>query len=332
MRKRRARRRTVGARAAILVEARANARRSLDFVHDQFACGRRFRILNIVGDVTREFLAAIPDTSISGRRVARELPVLIQRRGKPGRIVSDNGTEFTSNAMLGWARENEIDWRLRNPDQLRRSHVAPPAPHGVKSAERWGLAKLFQAGGSARQVRFLAALVCLAFSALASCGQQVAKPTYFRVTAHLKHGDEPIDFDVVVECRWSVAGELGGAPSGRASRSPYLYGVKTKDNHAVLMQIPGACWTDPRIPQYGRVPLPARPLPIFFWSDMSDDFPMLVGYFSEDGYRHPLSQLTFIDAAITTATQPEREEWLRTSAPNLVTRQNDPFQRWPVND
>jgi putative transposase len=46
-------------------------------VHDQFACGRRFRVLNIVDDVTRECLAAIPDTSISGRRVARELTDLI---------------------------------------------------------------------------------------------------------------------------------------------------------------------------------------------------------------------------------------------------------------
>jgi hypothetical protein len=87
-------------RAPILVETRPNARWSLDFVHDQFANGRRFRILNIVDDVTRECLAAIPDTSIPGRRVARELTVLIDRRGKPGMIVLDNGTEFTCHAEL----------------------------------------------------------------------------------------------------------------------------------------------------------------------------------------------------------------------------------------
>nr|WP_234709232.1 IS3 family transposase [Sinorhizobium meliloti] len=79
VRKRKARRRAVGTRAPILVEAKANARWSLDFVHDQFACGRRFRVLNIVDDVTRECLAAIPDTSISGRRVARELTALLER-------------------------------------------------------------------------------------------------------------------------------------------------------------------------------------------------------------------------------------------------------------
>jgi putative transposase len=91
VRKRRIRRRAVGTRAPILVEARVNARWSLDFVHDQLAGGRRFRILNVVDDVTRECLAAIADTSISGRRVARDLTRLIERRGRPGMIVSDKG-------------------------------------------------------------------------------------------------------------------------------------------------------------------------------------------------------------------------------------------------
>lgn len=58
VRKRKARRKALGTRAPILVEARANARWSLDFVHDQFTCGRRFRVLNVVDDVTRECLWA----------------------------------------------------------------------------------------------------------------------------------------------------------------------------------------------------------------------------------------------------------------------------------
>ncbi len=115
VRKRRARRRAIGTRAPIVVEEKANARWSLDFVHDQFASGRRFRVLNIVDDVTRECLAAIPDTSISGRRVARELTALIAWRGKPGLIVSDNGTEFTSNAMFAWRREHKVAWHLIAP-------------------------------------------------------------------------------------------------------------------------------------------------------------------------------------------------------------------------
>ena len=115
VRRRKHRRRAVGMRAPILVTPHANARWSLDFVHDQFASGRRFRILNIVDDVTRECLAAIPDTSISGLRVARELTTLIAERGKPGMIVSDNGTEFTSNAILSWAAERRIDWHYIAP-------------------------------------------------------------------------------------------------------------------------------------------------------------------------------------------------------------------------
>jgi putative transposase len=115
VRKRKARRKAIGTRTAILVEAKVNARWSLDFVHDQFAQGRRFRILNIVDDVTRVCLAAIPDTSISGKRVARELTMLIGTRGKPRMIVSDNGTEFTSNAMLGWAKDHGVDWHYIAP-------------------------------------------------------------------------------------------------------------------------------------------------------------------------------------------------------------------------
>ena len=115
VRKRRARRRAVGTRTPILVEARVNARWSLDFVHDQFALGRRFRILNIVDDVTRECLAAIPDTSISGKRVARELTAVVERRGKPHMIVSDHGTEFTSNAILGWAEDHRVEWHYIAP-------------------------------------------------------------------------------------------------------------------------------------------------------------------------------------------------------------------------
>ncbi len=115
MRKRRARRRAVGARAVPPVLALPNQRWSLDFVHDQMASGRRFRVLNIVDDVTRECLAAVPDTSISGLRVVRELAELIRQRGKPGMIVSDNGTELTCNAVLAWCSEARINWHYIAP-------------------------------------------------------------------------------------------------------------------------------------------------------------------------------------------------------------------------
>jgi putative transposase len=115
VRKRKGRRKVLGMRAPIRVEAKPNARWSLDFIHDQFESGRRFRILNVVDDVTRECIGAIPDVSISGVRVARELSDIVERRGKPGMIVSDNGTELTSNAVLAWSAETGIAWHYIAP-------------------------------------------------------------------------------------------------------------------------------------------------------------------------------------------------------------------------
>ena len=123
VRRRRGRKRAIGTRAPILVEARPNARWSIDFVHDQLANGRRLRILNILDDVTKECLAAVADTSISGKRVARELTALVAWRGKPALIVSDHGTEFTSNAMLTWAEEAKVDWHFIAPGKPMQNGI-----------------------------------------------------------------------------------------------------------------------------------------------------------------------------------------------------------------
>jgi putative transposase len=103
-------RRALGTRAPIAVPKTSDDRRSLDFVSDQLACGRRSRILAIFDDCSREYLAAVADTSLSGGRVARELDRLIALRGKPKMIVSDNGTELTSNAILGWSDQTRVGW------------------------------------------------------------------------------------------------------------------------------------------------------------------------------------------------------------------------------
>lgn len=115
VRKRRARRKTIGTRAPILVTARPNARGSLDFVHDQLDNGRRFRVLNIVDDVTRECLAAVPDTSISGARVVRELTALMVQHGRSAMIVSDNGNELTADVVLKWAQDHGVQWHYIAP-------------------------------------------------------------------------------------------------------------------------------------------------------------------------------------------------------------------------
>jgi putative transposase len=115
VRRRGGRKRALGTRAPIAIPLHANERWSLDFVADQMTDGRRFRIFTLVDDCTRECLALVADTSISGRRVARELDRVIAVRGRPGTIVSDNGTEFTSNAILAWSEERGVAWHYIAP-------------------------------------------------------------------------------------------------------------------------------------------------------------------------------------------------------------------------
>jgi putative transposase len=100
VRRRRGRKRATGTRAPMAIPQGPNQRWSLDFVADALAWGRRFRVLAVVDDFTREALALVVDTSIGGQRVARELEALIGIRGKPAMIVSDNGSELTSRAVL----------------------------------------------------------------------------------------------------------------------------------------------------------------------------------------------------------------------------------------
>jgi putative transposase len=92
-----------------------NQRWSLDFVSDVLADGRRFRVLVIVDDFTRECLALVVDTSISGRRVTRELDAIVAARSKPLTIVSDSGTELTSHAILRWQEERGVGWHYIAP-------------------------------------------------------------------------------------------------------------------------------------------------------------------------------------------------------------------------
>ena len=103
------RKRALGTRRPIETPTAANQRWSLDLVSDQFTDGRRFRILEVYDDCTRECLALVADTSISGRRVTRALDAIIGWRGRSVTIVSDNGTELMSNAILEWADQRKVD-------------------------------------------------------------------------------------------------------------------------------------------------------------------------------------------------------------------------------
>lgn len=109
MRKRGGRYRTIGARAPILIPTAANNRWSLDFVLYQLPDGSRFRVLTVVDDCKRECLALVAYTFYSCLRVAHELDRIIERCGKPKMIVSDNASEFTSNAILQWADRSKVE-------------------------------------------------------------------------------------------------------------------------------------------------------------------------------------------------------------------------------
>ena len=115
VRKRGGRKRALGTRAPMAIPQGSNQRWSLDFVSDSLSCGRRFRILNVIDDFSRECLAAVVDTSLSGIRVARELDRIAEMRGYPCLIVSDNGTELTSNAILKWQQDRKVEWHYIAP-------------------------------------------------------------------------------------------------------------------------------------------------------------------------------------------------------------------------
>jgi putative transposase len=154
VRRRGGRKRAIGTRRPMEIPVAANQRWSLDFVSDQMTDGRRFRILTVIDNCTRECLALVADTSLSGRRVARELDAIIRHRGRPDTIVSDNGTEYTSNAILGWADETGVGWHYIAPgkpqqngynesfngklrDELLNETLFRSLPHARAELEAW---------------------------------------------------------------------------------------------------------------------------------------------------------------------------------------------------
>jgi len=123
VRKRSGRKRALGTRRPLALPSRPNERWSLDFVSDAFTDGRRFRVLAVVDDFTRECLCLVADTSLSGARLAREQESLITKRGKPRTTVSDNSTEMTSMAILKWCQETQVEWHYIAPGKPMQTDV-----------------------------------------------------------------------------------------------------------------------------------------------------------------------------------------------------------------
>jgi putative transposase len=124
VRRRGGRKRARGAGGKMAVPDGPNQRWSLDFASDTLADGRRFRILCVVDDFSRECLALVADTSLSGKRVARELDAVAGARGLPLTVVSDNGTELTSVAILRWSQDRSVGWHYIAPGKPQQNAFA----------------------------------------------------------------------------------------------------------------------------------------------------------------------------------------------------------------
>jgi putative transposase len=102
-------------RLPLPVPAQINDQWALDFVHDRTAGGRSFRCLSILDIYARECLTIHVDTSIPGKVVTDVLDRLIEMRGKPQSLITDNGPEFTAKAFLFWAEKHQIHLIHINP-------------------------------------------------------------------------------------------------------------------------------------------------------------------------------------------------------------------------
>lgn len=121
VRKRDGRKRALGTRLPMVLPEAPNQRWSLDFVSSALNNGRRFRVLAVIDDFTRECIVLVIDTSVSGVRVGRELDRIIELRGHPVMIVSDNGTELTSHEILRWQEEHGVLWHYIAPGKPQQN-------------------------------------------------------------------------------------------------------------------------------------------------------------------------------------------------------------------
>lgn len=115
VKKRSGRKRALSVRVKREKAMKPNERWSLDFVSDALMNGRKIRLLTIIDEFTRESLRITVDSSLGGERVTRELDAVIAERGLPERIQSDNGTEFTSKAVIEWFENKGIKWEYIEP-------------------------------------------------------------------------------------------------------------------------------------------------------------------------------------------------------------------------
>lgn len=100
----------------------SNQRWSIDFVSDQLADGRRFRVCTLVDDYSRRCLAAEVGLSIMGSDDCRILTAAAERAGgKPEAITCDNGPEFAGRTVQMWAQEQNVRINFIEPGKLMQN-------------------------------------------------------------------------------------------------------------------------------------------------------------------------------------------------------------------
>ena len=98
-----------------ILPTKVNDTWSMDFMSDTLFDGRGIRVFNVVDNLSREAVAMTLDFSLPASRVIRSLDEAIEVRGKPQRILMDNGPEFTGNALDAWAYKNGIELHFIAP-------------------------------------------------------------------------------------------------------------------------------------------------------------------------------------------------------------------------
>jgi hypothetical protein len=174
----------------------------------------------------------------------------------------------------------------------------------------------------------IASLICATF-ALVGCGPTEKDPIkfgwFYRFVVELSYEDEPLTIEVIIACGSQVRQIVGEGRSARALWAPYIYGVRVKDGHGVLVQSPNVCDRD-----VNMKPVPADFLPLVLWAPDANNLEFLIAYLHERAYEQPVSKLKFHRATVTEATEAEHEAWRATKwKQNIVpvaAREAGPFR------
>jgi len=105
----------------LTVPAMINQVWSMDFMHDQLADGRAFRLFNVIDDFNREALGIEVDFSLPSERVVRSLEQIIEWRGLPSVIRCDNGPEYVSASVIEWAETQGIQIEYIQPGKPQQN-------------------------------------------------------------------------------------------------------------------------------------------------------------------------------------------------------------------